>query len=284
MNIVLFALTGIGNSVLRALVEIGRRPVLVVTRKENGAYPYYDEAQLALEASKLEIPVLFGEDGERETAKRRPDVILSATYHRLIPNEVISSAAHAFNLHPSLLPSYPGKNPFYWALINGESVTGVSIHRLTDKFDTGELLLQKATKIRADETQGSLRFALAQLAGEAVKELFIRLDSANISSVLSRSLEGRRFGQVSDTDRIIDVKNNAEMICRQVRALTPWPRGILREAGGTVQRIISIDRKANSDASPGTMLSIDETTAKVRVADAEITFSIDRKTKVEKHR
>lgn len=252
-----------------------------MTRQEAGAYPYYDETQISEYAGKLGIPVLIGEEGERETVRLRPDIILSATYHRLIPNEVIASATHAFNLHPSLLPSYPGKNPFYWVLINGEAVTGVSVHRLTDKFDTGEILLQKKTKILADETQGSLRLALAKLAGEATKELFAQIDSGNISPILGRSTEARHFGQVSDSDRIINPGCSAEMICRQVRALTPWPRAILQEVDGTVRQVIHIDHKAISNSPPGTVLFASETTATVRVADADMTFSIDRCAKAE---
>lgn len=281
MDIVLFALTGLGNGVLRALTEIGRRPALVVTRQEAGAYPYYDETQISEDAGKLGIPVLIGEAGERETVRLRPDLILAATYHRLIPSEVIASATHAFNLHPSLLPSYPGKNPFYWVLINGEAVTGVSIHRLTDKFDTGEVLLQKKTTILADETQGSLRFALAKLAGEATKEMFALIDSANTLPILGGSAETRHFGQVHGTDQIINLGCSAEIICRQVRALTPWPRAILQEVKGTVRQVIQVDHKAISDFSPGTVLFASETTATVRAADADITFSIDSCVKAE---
>ena len=276
MNIVLFALTGIGNTVLRALAEIGQAPVLVVTRKETGVYPHYGQDQLSVDASRLDIPILIGEEGEREAARLRPDVIFSATYHRLISNDVASSAKHAFNLHPSLLPSYPGKNPFYWVLINGEHVTGVSIHRLIEKFDMGEIVFQKKMKIRPDETQGSLRRSLANLAGEATKEFFGRLEAGDIAASLpGPTSEKGRFGQVTESDRIVDLKGNAETICRQIRALTPWPRATLQETGSTVREVILIDQATSSNTPPGTVLYADKAAVRVRVADAELVFSID---------
>lgn len=281
VNIVLFALTGLGNSVLRALAEIGQRPSLVVTRQETGIYPYYDETQLRIDAGRLKIPLLIGEEGEKEAIRLRPDVLFSATYHRLISNDVIAAAGQAFNLHPSLLPSYPGKNPFYWVLINGESATGVSIHRLTDRFDAGEIVMQRKAAIQSDETQGSLRLKLALLAGEMTKEFCTRLDSSNFLPVLGRSSEKGCFSQVTDTDRMLDLKNSAEMICRQVRALTPWPRAILRETGGTVQKVTAVEYSSLSNIPSGAILFANETTATVRVADAEITFSIDGSAKVE---
>jgi len=274
-SVVLFALTGIGNTVLKALTEIGCKPVLLVSRQESAEYPYYEETQICEQARNLGIPVMYGEDGEKETLRLKPDVIFSATYHRLISNEVIASAKHAYNLHPSLLPLYPGKNPFYGVLINNEPISGVSIHRLTEKFDEGEIVYQKNLKIRPDETQGSLRYALAQLASEATKAFFAQIDSPTlVKPQLKQTSAESVFGQVKDHQRIVELSNTAELICRQVRALTPWPQAMLQELGCTVRKVIQVDRNASPDARPGTILSVDRTTARVKVADAEITFSI----------
>lgn len=276
MNIVLFALTGIGNAVLHALMETGHTPTLIVSRQETGVYPYYDEVQISKETRKLGIPLLIGEAGEAETVRLKPDVIFSATYHRRIPNEVISSAKCAFNLHPSLLPSYPGKNPFYWVLIKNESMTGVSIHRLTEKFDAGEVVLRKEARILSDETQGSLRLSLAKLAGEATKDFFRELETGSIMSPPPRRPSAdEHFGQVREGDRIIDLKNTAEIICRQVRALTPWPCAVIQETKSIVRAIISVNRNADSTIPPGTILLSHETTVRAKVADAEIIFSIE---------
>jgi methionyl-tRNA formyltransferase len=276
MKIAFFALTGMGNTVLRSLVEIGRAPILVVTRQETGTYPYYDEIQVSEEANKLGIPVMIGEAGENETIRLKPDLILCSTYHRLISCKVISSAKHALNLHPSLLPLYPGKNPYYWTLINNDAVTGVSIHRLTDKFDRGQVILQKKIKIFSNETQGSLRFSLAQLAGEVIKEFFNHIDSLIALPLNSELTKTKYFRNVNEGDRIINLNCNAELICRQIRALTPWPGAVLKGIEGTVQQIMQVNYKPISRVLQGTVLSQSKTSIVVQVSDAEMVLTLDK--------
>lgn len=272
MRIVLFGLTGIGNAVLRALCETERRPILVVTRQETGGYPYYDEIQIAEEAKDLGIPVLIGEEGEQEAIRLGPDVIFSATYHRLLSREVISAAGDAFNLHPSLLPAYPGKNPFYWTLINGEQTSGISIHRLTELFDAGDIVFQKELRIGQYETQGSLRLALAGLARDATREFFRLLDNHAVATLSHLTKNTHYFGQVGERERVIDLRRTLEAIDRQIRSLTPWPLAVLKEVGGIVLRIDRVEKSPGTSAPVGTVISVKGNLVRARLADAEVTF------------
>lgn len=274
MQLVLFALTGIGNSVLRALVESGRRPVLLGTREERGPFPYYAEEQIALTADRLGIPVLIGADAERETLRLKPDTIFAATYHRLIPGDVIASARRAFNLHPSLLPAYPGKNPFYWPLVRGERSAGVTMHRLTDRFDAGEILLQHSLAIAPDETQGSLRRRLAGLAGETTREFFLDVDSLPARAAFDASPAGPLFGQVGEAHRTIDLRNDAITVERQVRALSPWPCAVLRETGHKVPRVLAVEAASIERAGAGTILRVAPDSVRVRVANADMVLAL----------
>lgn len=87
----------------------------------------------------------------------RPDVIASVYYRYIVSDEVIASCdGRIFNAHPSLLPRHRGCSSVPWAIIEGDSVTGVTFHYIDSGIDTGPILLQAALQIRPDETQASL--------------------------------------------------------------------------------------------------------------------------------
>ena len=240
MRIVLFALTGIGNDVLRALASINKKPILVITRKEEGPFPYYGIRQILDEANFLDVPVMYGEDGENEVLKLSPDMIIAATYHRLIPQTVIDSAKYAINLHPSILPTYPGKNPFYWMLFYGEKIGGVTAHRLTNKIDHGEIIMQKSIDIARNDTQGSLRKKIARLSGMIAKEIITQ--SFEPSNIQLESFNESRFlscRQIFQSDRLLNLNSSNSEIERKVRALSPWPGALLMDSG---YRVISVMR------------------------------------------
>ena len=254
-RLVLFALSGMGNSVLQSLVTLGLKPALLVTRQETGNYPYYQLQNIAITATELGIPICYGKEGEEKALQLKPDIILSATYHRILPLHLIKSATYAFNVHPSLLPRYRGPNPFFWVLMNGEHETGVTVHYLTEELDKGDIVLQKKLLIAQDETQGSLRGKLAELSAEMTRELFVRIDNRQLHANKQSESLATYFPNISEREKHIDMMGNAEKIIRQVRALSPWPGAILNngikiknihkiipnELSKTTDRIIKIE-------------------------------------------
>jgi methionyl-tRNA formyltransferase len=171
MKIAHFALTGYGNHVLTALSEAGRRPQVIVTRSEPGPFPYYPCVNIGVAASEHGIPVMIGEDGERFVADRDWDLILVSGYHRVLSEALLGKATHAINLHPSLLPKYRGANPFFWALHNKESETGVSAHKLTSELDQGEIYGQLVCSIGNGWDENRLRRELGELAARLAVEV-----------------------------------------------------------------------------------------------------------------
>lgn len=229
-RVVLFALTGIGNSVLQSLVSMGCRPVLLVTRREKGHFPYYPLPNIATIAAEMGIPVSYGEEGEKKALELQPDIIIAGTYHRVLSPQLVTSAKYAFNLHPSLLPRYRGPCPFFWVLLNGERETGVTVHYITDQLDQGDIVLQKRIPIMRDETQGSLREKLAVLSAVAVRELLGNLVKGSLQPVKQDETLASYYPKISDSQKYVDFKAGAEKAMQQIRALTPWP-GAMLEGG-----------------------------------------------------
>lgn len=235
-RVVLFALTGIGNSVLQSLVSMGCRPTLLVTRREKGEFPYYPLPDISTVAAEMGIPVSYGEEGEKKALNLRPDIIIVATYHRMLSSKLVASARYAFNLHPSLLPKYRGPCPFFWALMNGESETGITAHYITDEVDDGDIVLQKRLTVLQDETQGSLRQRLAILAAEAVRVLLGDLAKGNLRATKQDAALSTYYPKISDGQRYVDFSAGIEKVMRQIRALTPWP-GAMLEGGVKIKNI-----------------------------------------------
>jgi methionyl-tRNA formyltransferase len=97
-----------------------------------------------------------------------PDLMVVVAF-RILPQEVFSLPKHgAFNLHASLLPKYRGAAPINWAIINGETETGVTTFLLQERVDTGSILLQARVRIGPDETAGELHDRLAEVGAEVL--------------------------------------------------------------------------------------------------------------------
>jgi methionyl-tRNA formyltransferase len=223
LKIALFGLTGLGNAVLRALIAADLPPVLVISREENGEFPYYQERNILQEAKAANIPVAIGSTGESIVKSERWDLILVCTYHRILRKDVLQSASYAINLHPSLLPGYRGASPFYWVIRRGESKTGITAHYMTEDADRGDILLQEEAAIGANETQGTLRIKLAQTANSVTKALLRKINEQNLCGQQQDELKATSFPRVTDAVREIDMTWDQMTLRRHIAGLSPFP-------------------------------------------------------------
>ncbi len=181
MKVVLFAMTGFGNKALDGLLEEHAAVVAIFTRKEKGPFPYYPEENLRDYAERKGIAVFeeFSWQTVEETIRSsKPDLALIATFHKIIPKNVIDSVPLFINLHPSLLPKYKGPRPIEEALANQEKEIGITAHRVTEEVDSGDIALQVKISIQSADSAGSLRKKLAHLAASVTKELLHRIKTS----------------------------------------------------------------------------------------------------------
>jgi methionyl-tRNA formyltransferase len=243
-SIAVCALTGFGNAVLRALAKAGHTPRFVVTRPEGGFYPYYDETDLTADANKLGIDCHFDRDGEARIVADKPDLVLVATYHRILGPRIRQAPRRIVNLHPSLLPRDRGPNPFFWVLRNGEKRTGLTAHQLTGDVDAGEIYWQRAFDIAPGETQGSLRRRLAALAGKAAVDVVKRFATGKLAGKAQDESKATAKGRPTDLDRTISADQTVEEALRIARATAPYPGALI---GGRSVRDVERTTRGASD-------------------------------------
>ncbi|MBI2599157.1 methionyl-tRNA formyltransferase [Candidatus Curtissbacteria bacterium] len=153
-----------------------------------------------------------------------PDFSVVADYGLILPKEVLGIAKYAsLNVHHSLLPKYRGPSPAPSAILAGETVSGVTIIRMTEDIDAGDILAQKEYELSEDETTDSLLAKLNTLGGELVCGVI-----ENYLDLKPKKQDGSKVSQtqrLKKPDGFIDLENppDAEMLDRMIRAYFPWP-------------------------------------------------------------
>jgi len=129
-----------------------------------------------------------------------------------------------FNLHASLLPNYRGAAPINWAIINGETKTGVTTFFIDDKIDTGAMILSKEIEITPDENAGMLHDKLIVLGSEAVIETLALLEKGNVTTTVQKeNSEIKTAYKLNKENCKVDWKKPANEIHNLIRGLSPYP-------------------------------------------------------------
>jgi methionyl-tRNA formyltransferase len=162
-----------GYDVLRELINAGIFPSIVFLPVELSRI---ETRRFTLLCSRNKIPVFKTNAGDiRCSLLRSLDFLLVCRFGIFQPKQLKALRRRALNIHSSLLPEYKGVHPVSWAIIKGESETGVTIHHLTHKLDSGNIVLKRAIKINPNHDVISLTKALNRLTIKMVIRFFHKL-------------------------------------------------------------------------------------------------------------
>ena len=170
----------------------------------------------------------------------QPDLLVVAAYGQILSKEVLSIPTQgAINVHGSLLPKYRGAAPVAWAILNGEQETGVTIIRMSAGLDAGDMLA-KATIPIGNETAGELETKLAPIGAKLAIETIQRMKPGLIQGEKQDPVLVTKAPKLTKEMGLIDWTKPAEQVCRQVRAMQPWPTAYtyLHRAGKSPLRVI----------------------------------------------
>ena len=233
MRIVFMGTPDFAASVLSELAS-QHEVVAVYTRPDavRGRGKQLVPSPVKVEACERGIPVftpktLRDADEQQALAALEPDVICVAAYGMLLPAEVLSIPEHGcLNVHASLLPQYRGAAPINWAVINGETETGVTTFLLNHEIDKGAVLCQTRVPIGPDDDAGTLHDRLMEAGTELVVETIGKIAQGTVTAVEQPTVDPECLKGApkifKETCRI-DWQQPAARICNLIRGLSPYP-------------------------------------------------------------
>ena len=181
-----------------------------------------------------------------------PDLIVVVAFRKL-PATVADFPSHgSINLHASLLPAYRGAAPIHWALIRGESQTGVTTIRINERIDEGPVLFQEATPIAPDDNAATLHDRLAQQGADLLLKTVHALAASKLPGQAQATLPLATHSKAPKLHTAmcqINWHESAENICNFVRGLAPYP-GAWAELNGHRYKILALEKIDHLRLSP----------------------------------
>ncbi len=263
MKIVFMGTPEFAVASLRQLVEDGHEIVGVFTQpdkpKNRGMKLTFSPVkEYALTQNLTVYQPLKMRDGEALGILRSlaPELIVVAAYGKILPEEILSLPKYGcINVHSSLLPKYRGAAPINRALLDGETVTGVSIMYMVRELDAGDVIRAVSTEIGAQEDAAALTARLAELGAQALSETIPTLADGTAVRTPQNEAEATYAHMLDRSLSPIDWTRSAREIDCQVRALIPWPCATTTVDGKVVKVYETMPGEESADA-PGTMRAV----------------------------
>ncbi|MFC1683622.1 methionyl-tRNA formyltransferase [Candidatus Zixiibacteriota bacterium] len=178
---------------------------------------------------------------------------------RILPREVYTMPPKGtIDLHPSMLPRYRGAAPINWAIINGETETGVSVFFIGEKIDAGDIILQRPVPIGPEETAGELSHRLARIGAQAILEAVDSIADDRVAGSTQPAGEPSAAPKIKREDGRIVWSRPAGQVKNLIRGLNPKP-GAFTTAGDRVLKIhqAQLTDMVPSELQPGQVVKID---------------------------
>src|SRR5215216_1814767 len=246
---------------LRRCLQDGHEVVAVWTQPDKPAgrgnriaFSPVKEFALSHGLSVFQPARIKNDESKQLFASHDADVAVVVAYGRVLPDQFLRAPRRGcINVHFSLLPLYRGAAPTNWAIVNGETQTGVTTMFIEPTLDTGPILLQRKTEIGETETAPELMQRLAEIGAGLLGETLAQLDALTPRPQHDR--DATFAPMLKKEDGLIDWSLGAVQIERRVRGFQPWPNAYtsFNSKGLTIWRAEPVD-SPNPDASPGEVI------------------------------
>ena len=204
----------------------------------------------------------------RELRAFSADIIAVVAYGKLLPDDVLNAASKgAVNLHGSLLPKYRGAAPIQWAVLNGDTVTGVSTFHLVREMDAGDIIYEAELEIGETETSGELYDRLKVLGAELLSKTLRDIDLGIAPRRPQNHQEATYVTRLGKELSPIDWNHSPREIRKWIYGLQPWPVATMELEGQTVKVFSAEYSDGHTESAPGTILSATDRGIEIACAD-----------------
>ncbi len=267
MRVVFMGTPDIAAVCLQQLLDDGVNVVAAYTQpdrpKNRGMKLVFSPVKEVALANDIPVfqPENFREDVAVEQLRElKPDLVAVVAYGRILPQRVLDiPPLGCINIHASILPAYRGSAPYQWAVLDGQTETGVSAMYLCREMDAGDVIDVAKTPIDPEETAGELLARLAQLGAKLLSTTVARFNQGKVSATPQDGSLATYAPMLDKTMCPIDWTKTAQQVHNHVRGMHPWPVATAEIAGRNfkIHKTVIIDETTEQPA--GTVLGLTKT-------------------------
>lgn len=207
----------------------------------------------------------------------KPDYLVVVAYGKILPKEILDIPKYApINVHASLLPKYRGSAPMQWAIVNGESITGVTTMLMDIGMDTGDMLLKKEVKIEDNDNLETIHDKLMVVGADLLVKTLIDFTDGKIVP----QKQGDDFSlapMIKRETTKIDFNKNCREIFNFVRGFSPFPGTYVNTFDGKVFKIFDVGYEKSDEYSKfenGVVCFVDKSNLKIKCSDGVISIKV----------
>ncbi|MGO4110254.1 methionyl-tRNA formyltransferase [Paenibacillus sp. YAF4_2] len=268
---------------LRLLIEQGYNVVAAVSqpdrpkgRKRMLTPPPLKEAAIAFGLPVLQPERMRSPEAVAAIAELQPDLIVTAAYGQILPKALLEiPRLGCINVHGSLLPCYRGGAPIQRSIINGESMTGVTIMYMAEGLDTGDMISRVEVPITDEDTSGTLFEKLSAAGAELLGRTMPAIIAGEVQAEPQRDELATYAPNLTREDERIDWSKSAISIYNQIRGLSPMA-GAFTYLNGEVFKVWVSAKPSGSKGSgstaPGTVVAVSASGIEVQTGDGILTL------------
>ena len=202
----------------------------------------------------------------------QPDLTVVAAYGKILPDDILEIPKYgSINVHSSILPRYRGAAPINWAILNGETETGVSIMYMAAELDDGDVITVARTAIGENEDASMLTQRLAELGAQALSEAVDAIAAGTATRTPQEHSQFTYAPMLSKELSNVDWTKSAHSIHCQIRGLLPWPAASTALFSDTPVKLYCAEETGQSSSyAPGTIAAADKKGISVVCGDGQI--------------
>ena len=268
MNIIFFGTSEFAIPSLEALLDAGHKVLAVVTQPDR---PRGRNLKLSPPPTKVlalshNIPVFQPQDASGAEAvnylkKLNADLFVVISFGQILKREILSiPKLYAVNVHGSLLPQYRGAAPTNWAIINGDKKSGITIIKMNEKMDEGDIILKREIDIESEDTNITLTEKLSEIGAKALIETIALMENKKEVKVEKQNDPDATYAsKLRKEDGLINWNEPALKIHNKVRGFIPWP-GAYTYYDGKILKVLKTEivTSSNEPVDDGEVIDIVE--------------------------
>ena len=200
----------------------------------------------------------------------KPDILVVVAYGRILPDEMLAVPQYgAVNVHGSLLPKYRGAAPIQWAVLNGDTISGVTTMYLAHDMDAGDIIYKTETEIGEFETAGELFDRLMDMGAELLIKTLRDIKAGTAPRTPQDPAEASYVKMLDKSICPIDWNKTPREIVKHIYGLQPWPVATMELEGKTFRVFGAAYTERRTDKAPGSIVRADEEGIAMACADGQ---------------